>query len=158
MLLLVLHLFFCLSLLFIKFYCWIYGFYLACVAAITSLKQQVEALENLDQSVEILVRLLCALPGWSEKNVQVFTGFPFYIGRFIFLFRCFFILFFWLLVYSLVILPPFFLVKVSCFLLIENLWIYLCLCFHIILKEEKTTKPFNKQCRFSSRLLKLSLT
>ncbi|KAL2324840.1 hypothetical protein Fmac_023898 [Flemingia macrophylla] len=40
--------------------------------AITSLKQQVEGLEgNLDQSVEILIRLLCTLPGWSEKNVQV---------------------------------------------------------------------------------------
>ncbi|KAJ0083103.1 hypothetical protein Patl1_11638 [Pistacia atlantica] len=55
----------------LNFYYHIYGFYLACVAAITSLKQQVEALENLDQSVEILVRLLCTLPGWSEKNVQV---------------------------------------------------------------------------------------
>ncbi|XP_043808060.1 protein MOR1 isoform X2 [Manihot esculenta] len=39
--------------------------------AITSLKQQVEGLQNLDQSVEILIRLLCAIPGWSEKNVQV---------------------------------------------------------------------------------------
>lgn len=43
------------------------------VAAITSLKQQVEGLQNLDQSVEILIRLLCAIPGWSEKNVQVFV-------------------------------------------------------------------------------------
>nr|KYP53049.1 Cytoskeleton-associated protein 5 [Cajanus cajan] len=40
--------------------------------AITSLKQQVEGLQDkLDQSVEILIRLLCTLPGWSEKNVQV---------------------------------------------------------------------------------------
>ncbi|KAL2464827.1 Protein MOR1 [Forsythia ovata] len=39
--------------------------------AIVSLKEQVEALGNLDQSVEILVRLLCVVPGWSEKNVQV---------------------------------------------------------------------------------------
>ncbi|XP_019427924.1 PREDICTED: protein MOR1-like isoform X2 [Lupinus angustifolius] len=39
--------------------------------AITSLKQQVEGLQELDRSVEILIRLLCILPGWSEKNVQV---------------------------------------------------------------------------------------
>ncbi|KAL4281731.1 hypothetical protein GQ457_03G043050 [Hibiscus cannabinus] len=39
--------------------------------AISSLKQQVEGLQDLDQSVEILVYLLCALPGWNEKNVQV---------------------------------------------------------------------------------------
>lgn len=39
--------------------------------AISLLKQQVEGLQELDQSVEILIRLLCALPGWSEKNVQV---------------------------------------------------------------------------------------
>ncbi|KAF2304599.1 hypothetical protein GH714_034662 [Hevea brasiliensis] len=39
--------------------------------AITSLKQQVEGLQDLDRSVEILIRLLCAIPGWSEKNVQV---------------------------------------------------------------------------------------
>nr|XP_043618716.1 protein MOR1 isoform X2 [Erigeron canadensis] len=39
--------------------------------AITSLKEQVEALQELDPSVEILIRLLCAVPGWSEKNVQV---------------------------------------------------------------------------------------
>uniref|UniRef100_A0A9I9CQR2 Protein MOR1 n=1 Tax=Cucumis melo TaxID=3656 RepID=A0A9I9CQR2_CUCME len=39
--------------------------------AITSLKQQVEGLEDLNPSVEILVRLLCIIPGWSEKNVQV---------------------------------------------------------------------------------------
>ncbi len=42
-------------------------------AAITSLKEQVEATQELDQSVEILIRLLCAVPGWSEKNVQVIT-------------------------------------------------------------------------------------
>lgn len=39
--------------------------------AITSFKEQVAALQELDQSVEILIRLLCAVPGWSEKNVQV---------------------------------------------------------------------------------------
>ncbi|GAB2298703.1 Protein MICROTUBULE ORGANIZATION 1, variant 2 [Dionaea muscipula] len=39
--------------------------------AIGSLKEQVEAIQDLDPSVEILIRLLCALPGWSEKNVQV---------------------------------------------------------------------------------------
>ncbi|KAH7857794.1 hypothetical protein Vadar_016518 [Vaccinium darrowii] len=39
--------------------------------AITSFKEQVEATQELDQSVEILIRLLCAVPGWSEKNVQV---------------------------------------------------------------------------------------
>ncbi|KAG6594399.1 Protein MOR1, partial [Cucurbita argyrosperma subsp. sororia] len=39
--------------------------------AISSLKQQVEGLEDLNLSVEILVRLLCIIPGWSEKNVQV---------------------------------------------------------------------------------------
>ena len=40
-------------------------------SAISSLKQQVEGLEDLNLSVEILVRLLCIIPGWSEKNVQV---------------------------------------------------------------------------------------
>lgn len=40
-------------------------------AAITSFKAQVEALQELDKSVEILIRLLCAVPGWTEKNVQV---------------------------------------------------------------------------------------
>ncbi|KAH8518115.1 hypothetical protein H0E87_000076, partial [Populus deltoides] len=39
--------------------------------AISSFKLQVEGLQNLDQSVEILIRLLCAIPGWNEKNVQV---------------------------------------------------------------------------------------
>ncbi|KAH9313334.1 hypothetical protein KI387_028369 [Taxus chinensis] len=37
----------------------------------TSLKETVESLSNLDQNTEILVRLLSTLPGWSEKNVQV---------------------------------------------------------------------------------------
>lgn len=41
------------------------------VSAISSFKQEVEALQDLDPSVEILIRLLCAVPGWSEKNVQV---------------------------------------------------------------------------------------
>ncbi|GFQ07256.1 protein mor1 [Phtheirospermum japonicum] len=39
--------------------------------AIVSFKEQVEALNNLDSSVEILIRLLCVVPGWNEKNVQV---------------------------------------------------------------------------------------
>ncbi|KAF8413913.1 hypothetical protein HHK36_001909 [Tetracentron sinense] len=41
------------------------------VAAIISLKLQVEGLQDLNQSAEILIRLLCAVPGWGEKNVQV---------------------------------------------------------------------------------------
>ncbi|XVF11135.1 hypothetical protein REPUB_Repub07fG0242800 [Reevesia pubescens] len=32
---------------------------------------EVESLQDLDQSVEIFIRLLCAIPGWNEKNVQV---------------------------------------------------------------------------------------
>ncbi|XP_051126055.1 protein MOR1 [Andrographis paniculata] len=39
--------------------------------AIMSFKEQVEAITDLDSSVEILIRLLCAVPGWNEKNVQV---------------------------------------------------------------------------------------
>ncbi|XP_027924008.1 protein MOR1-like [Vigna unguiculata] len=39
--------------------------------AISSLKEQVEGLQDLDQSAEILIHLLCTLPGWGEKNVQV---------------------------------------------------------------------------------------
>lgn len=39
--------------------------------AISSLKQQVEGLQDLDKAVEIFIRLLCAIPGWNEKNVQV---------------------------------------------------------------------------------------
>ncbi|KAK9681891.1 hypothetical protein RND81_10G035200 [Saponaria officinalis] len=39
--------------------------------AISSLKEQVEGIKELDKSVEILIRLLCAIPGWSDKNVQV---------------------------------------------------------------------------------------
>ncbi|KAK1306094.1 Protein MOR1 [Acorus calamus] len=39
--------------------------------AISLLKQQVEGLGDLDQAAEILIRLLCAVPGWAEKNVQV---------------------------------------------------------------------------------------
>lgn len=42
------------------------------LAAISSFKQKVEALSDLHQWVELLIRLLCAVPGWSEKNVQVF--------------------------------------------------------------------------------------
>ncbi|XP_066313403.1 protein MOR1-like isoform X2 [Miscanthus floridulus] len=39
--------------------------------AIGILKQEVESLTELDKSTELLIRLLCAVPGWSEKNVQV---------------------------------------------------------------------------------------
>ncbi|XP_073101212.1 protein MOR1-like [Elaeis guineensis] len=39
--------------------------------AIGLLKQEVENLGDLDQYAEILIRLLCAVPGWGEKNVQV---------------------------------------------------------------------------------------
>lgn len=46
-------------------------------AAIVSFKEQVEALQELDPSVEILVRLLSAVPGWNEKNVQVYFSLVF---------------------------------------------------------------------------------
>ncbi|XP_058079545.1 protein MOR1-like [Magnolia sinica] len=39
--------------------------------AIILLKQQVKVLQDLDQFAEILIRFLCAVPGWGEKNVQV---------------------------------------------------------------------------------------
>ncbi|ONK78042.1 uncharacterized protein A4U43_C02F13600 [Asparagus officinalis] len=39
--------------------------------AIGLLKQEVENLGDLDPSAEILIRLLCTVPGWAEKNVQV---------------------------------------------------------------------------------------
>ncbi|TQD81851.1 hypothetical protein C1H46_032604 [Malus baccata] len=39
--------------------------------AISSFRQKVEGLQDIDLSIEMLVRLLCAVPGWSEKNVQV---------------------------------------------------------------------------------------
>ncbi|KAG8385593.1 hypothetical protein BUALT_Bualt03G0061300 [Buddleja alternifolia] len=39
--------------------------------AIMSFKEQVEALNDLGQTVEVLIRLLCVVPGWNEKNVQV---------------------------------------------------------------------------------------
>ena len=41
------------------------------LAAMGMLKQSVESLGDLDQSAELLIRLLCAIPGWTEKNVQV---------------------------------------------------------------------------------------
>ncbi|KAM2960972.1 hypothetical protein FF1_030600 [Malus domestica] len=41
------------------------------VAAISSYKQ-VEGLQDINQSVEILVRLLSAVPGWSEKMFRYF--------------------------------------------------------------------------------------
>ena len=50
-------------------YCLIHIVYIN--AAISSVKEQVERIQELDLSVEILIRLLCAVPGWSEKNVQV---------------------------------------------------------------------------------------
>ncbi|KMZ71606.1 Protein MOR1, partial [Zostera marina] len=39
--------------------------------AIGLLKETVENLSNLDQYAEFFIRLLCAVPGWTEKNVQV---------------------------------------------------------------------------------------
>ncbi|XP_019170142.1 PREDICTED: protein MOR1-like [Ipomoea nil] len=39
--------------------------------AIVSFKERVEVLPELDMSIEILIRLLSTVPGWSEKNVQV---------------------------------------------------------------------------------------
>lgn len=36
-----------------------------------SFKEQAEALTDLNPSVEMLIRLLCVIPGWNEKNVQV---------------------------------------------------------------------------------------
>ncbi|XP_068640507.1 protein MOR1-like isoform X2 [Aristolochia californica] len=39
--------------------------------AIVMLKEEVEGLETIDQNVEILIRFLCIVPGWGEKNVQV---------------------------------------------------------------------------------------
>jgi cytoskeleton-associated protein 5 len=39
--------------------------------AISSLKDTVEGLKTLDQYAELLIRLLCILPGWNEKNIQV---------------------------------------------------------------------------------------
>ncbi|KAH9313886.1 hypothetical protein KI387_022513, partial [Taxus chinensis] len=39
--------------------------------AMNSLKETVESLSELDQRAEILVRLVSALPGWGDKNVQV---------------------------------------------------------------------------------------
>ncbi|GJY34932.1 protein MOR1, partial [Tanacetum coccineum] len=41
------------------------------VTPIISFKENVIALQELDQSVEIIIRLLCTVPGWNEKNVQV---------------------------------------------------------------------------------------
>ncbi|VFQ82754.1 unnamed protein product [Cuscuta campestris] len=41
------------------------------VEAILSFKGQVMALQELDPSVEILIRFLSVVPGWNEKNVQV---------------------------------------------------------------------------------------
>ncbi|XP_020521683.1 protein MOR1 isoform X2 [Amborella trichopoda] len=41
------------------------------LGAMILLKQEIEGLGNLDQVAEILIRLLCHVPGWGEKNVQV---------------------------------------------------------------------------------------
>lgn len=49
------------------------------MAAITSLKEQVEGLQDLDKSAEILTRLLCVMPGWTEKNVQVIRSLAFVV-------------------------------------------------------------------------------
>jgi cytoskeleton-associated protein 5 len=47
------------------------------IAAMTSLKDTVEALKEIDQYAELLIRLLSVLPGWNEKNIQVFPKFYF---------------------------------------------------------------------------------
>jgi hypothetical protein len=53
------------------------------------LKEEVENLPDLDRYSELLVRLLCAVPGWSEKNVQVCfhnmrkTCVPYFLSSFI---------------------------------------------------------------------------
>lgn len=39
--------------------------------AICSLRQQVEAIRKLDMIAEMLIRLLCAVPGWHENNHQI---------------------------------------------------------------------------------------
>ncbi|XP_042390738.1 protein MOR1-like isoform X1 [Zingiber officinale] len=39
--------------------------------AIGFFKEEIENLQNLDQYAEILIRFLCVVPGWNEKNVQV---------------------------------------------------------------------------------------
>lgn len=41
------------------------------VAAIALFKDEILVLENIDVAVEILIRFLCVVPGWGEKNVQV---------------------------------------------------------------------------------------
>jgi len=40
-------------------------------AAISSLKETIEGMIELDTHAERLMRLLYVLPGWSEKNVQI---------------------------------------------------------------------------------------
>lgn len=40
-------------------------------AAITTVKDTVEGLKEIDQYAELLIRLLSVLPGWNEKNIQV---------------------------------------------------------------------------------------
>lgn len=57
-------------------------FALYCRAATLALKEEIEGLQELDKSVEILVRLLCAVPGWNEKNVQVCLFFFFGGGKY----------------------------------------------------------------------------
>lgn len=49
------------------------------LAAISSFKRQVEALSDLQQWIELLIRLLCAVPGWSEKNVQAIKASPVFL-------------------------------------------------------------------------------
>jgi cytoskeleton-associated protein 5 len=40
-------------------------------AAISSLEETIEGMTELDTHAEHPMRLLCVLPGWSEKNVQI---------------------------------------------------------------------------------------
>ena len=49
----------------------IYDVFYVFSAGITKVIEDVQALQQLDQSVEMLIRLVCTVPGWNEKNVQV---------------------------------------------------------------------------------------
>lgn len=55
------------------------------VAAIVSFKEQVEVLQDLNPSVEILIRLLCVVPSWIEKNVQACKNISFWIWLYYYL-------------------------------------------------------------------------
>lgn len=44
---------------------------MSCCLAVTALKEIVEKIAEIQEHADLLVRLICVLPGWSEKNVQV---------------------------------------------------------------------------------------